>query len=606
MKKTGINNQNNPKKNQAIKNRKSTSPFMSSSLSDPMNSLQNTGLKEKRINMINNFLIINNYPNNFNKKDFSNMSVDFRPILKFIMEKLDPNINLLDSLTDDKIEALSKIYEYPGKLTRSMIRDFNTPSNFLYILTFICYMVNLCSYKEFYTEKEINSIYYTNSNNNNNISTSAINSSENDNKNGLYEFLNDCINGSANNNINEVLDKYKKNFNSLCSEELNKVDQIYIQLEQLEKENKELENQLPNIDIIKNKEVEIVQKYNKINEDYKKSNNEINIYNQKLSDINKFISEQEKKLNLLDNEIKSTRNIIDTQIMSRAEYDIKQEENNNILNKIQIIKNDIDILTNTKNEIINTNQSLINKLTIIANDINNIDINNSKKIKTVHGNNGIDNDISYLLNMSYVTKEIKNNILNNTIEKNNDLLNKYDEYINKYKSYINDIKNECNDNLNNNKELEKNKEIIKAEIEKYNNLLVNDNKIGNDRKDLIYKINNEYLKYKKDNNEYINIIKNDINIYENNIEDKKQKSIEVENEYIKLKKEFDEYKKETYNIINSLIERYNNYYNNFIDTSNEITSKIITCNQNLNKICNALPKNINNDNNNQQNGDAQK
>ena len=313
MKKGGMNNQNKQNKNQAIKGRKSTSPFMSTSLSDPMNSLQNTGLKEKRINMINNFLILNNYPNNFNKKDFSNMSVDFRPILKFIMEKLDPNVNLLDSLTDDKIEALSKIYEYPGKLTRSMIRDFNTPSNFLYILTFICYMVNLVSYKEFFTEKEMNSVYCMDNSNMDN------NSNSNNKENRLYEFLNDCINGQANNNVEEVLDKYKNIFNTLCGEELNKVDKIYSELETLEKENKDLESQLPNIDIIKNKEIEIVQKYNMMNENYNKSNNEINMYNQKLTEINNFISEQEKQLNILDNEIKNTRKIIDTQIMSRAE-----------------------------------------------------------------------------------------------------------------------------------------------------------------------------------------------------------------------------------------------------------------------------------------------
>ena len=586
MKKPGINNQNKPNKNQTIKIRKNTSPFASTSVSDPMNSLHNTALKEKRINMINSFLILNNYPNNFNRKDFSNMSVDFRPILKFIMEKLDPNVNLLDSLTDDKIEALAKIYEYPGKLTRSMIRDFNTPSNFLYILTFICYMVNLVSYKEYFINKEINSIYYSNNNLEEN----------NNNKSDVYGFLNECINSSANNNVNEVYEKYKRKYNSLCSEQLNKVDQIYIELEQLEKENKDYEKQLPNIDIIKNQETEIVQKYNMINEEYQKSTNEIKIYNQQLNEINNFINEQENKLKLLENEIITTRNIINNQIMSRSEYDIKQEENNNILNKIQVIQKEIDALTNTKNEMINTNQSLLNKLTIIANDINNIDINNSKKIKTVHGINNNDNDISYLLNMSYVNKEIKNNIINNNLEKNDDLLNKYEDYILKYKTYISDIKEEYNNNLINNKELEKSNGLIKSEIDKYNNLFINDSKILNDRKELMYKVNTEYLKYKKDNNDYINIVKNDIKILQNNIESKKQQSVELEKEYNKLKKEFDEYKNETYTIINTLIERYNTLYNNFIDTSNEVTSKIITCNQNLNRICNALPKIDNNNN----------
>ena len=582
-------------KNISIKTRKSTAAF-NSSLSDPMNSLQNTYLKEKRINMIINFLVLNNYPNNFSKKEFINMTIDFRPILKFIMEKLDPYSNLLDSQTEDKIETLAKIYEYHGKLNKSFIRDFNTPSNFLYILTFICYMANLYSYKEYFIEKEINNTFYKKEENI--CATQVTNGEKINDKKGYYEFLDECINSSANNSINEILEKYKKKFSNLCNEELNKIEKNFADYEQLEKENKELENQLPVIDSIKSQEIEIMQKYNIINEEYNKTKEEINLFNQKLIDMKKSISEHENTITVLDNDIKSTRNIIDTQIMSRAEYDIQQEENNNILKKIDIVKNSIDELQNTKKEILNTNQALINKLTLLANDINNIDINNSKKIKTMNNNinNRNENDISYLLNMTLVNKEIKNNINNNQFEKNNELLIKYEDFINRYKSYITDIKNEYNTNLINNNELSKNKGMIKKEIDKYNNLLVNDNKIGNDRKELMYKINNEYSKYKKDNDDYINIIKNDIKIYENNIEDKRQKSVGIENEYNKLKKEFDEYKNETYKIINALMERYNLYYNNFIDNSNEITSKIITCNQNLNQICNALPKNTNKEN----------
>jgi len=589
MKKPNMNNNNKPK-NVLIKTRKSTSPF-SNTLSDPMNSLQNTYLKEKRINMIINFLVLNNYPNNFNKKEFTNMTIDFRPILKFIMEKLDPNSNLLDSQTEDKIETLAKIYEYPGKLNKSFIRDFNTPSNFLYILTFICYMANLYSYKEYFIEKEINNTFYKNEEN---VCTTQVSNGEKiDDKKEYYEFLDECINSSSNNQINEVVEKYKKKFSNLCNEELNKIEKNFAEYEQLEKENKNLENQLPVIDTIKAQENEIMQKYNMIRDEYNKTNEEIKNYNQKLIEMQNTITEQEKRLNILDNDIKNTRNIIDTQIMSRAEYDIRQEENNNILNKIDAIKNDINSLQNTKNEIINTNQSLINKLTLMANDINSIDINNSKNIKTTRNMENKENDISYLLNMTYVNKEIKNNINNNQPEKNKDLLLKYDDFISKYKSYINDIKNEYNTNLINNNELSKNKDIIKTEIDKYNNLLVNDNKIGNDRKELMYKINNDYSKYKKENDDYINVIKNDIKILENNIVDKRQKSVDVENEFNKLKKEFDEYKNETYKIINALIERYNLYYNNFIDNSNEITSKIINCNQKLNQACVSLPQNTN-------------
>ena len=582
-----MNNFNKPNKNQTIKSRKSISPFMSSSLSDPMNSLQNTTLKEKRINMISNFLSSNNYPNNFNKKEFANMGLDFRPILKFIMQKLDPNVNLLDSLTDDKIENLSKIYEYPGKVTRSMIRDFNTPSNFLYILTFICYMANLASYKDYFIEKEIKNIYF-------------INDSEENNKDEFSLFLNECIKASANNTVNDVFEKYKNKYDSLSSEELNNFDKMYVELEQLEKNKKELEKKIQtnaqNIDVIKKQEIEVIQKYNFLNEEYIKSNEDINEYNLKLNEINNFIAEQEKQLMFLDNEIKSTRNIIDNQIMSRAEYDIKQEENNSILNKINNIEKEINNLTNMKIESINNNQSLLNKLTILANDINNIDINNSKTIRNVLGVNNNETDISFLLNMSLVNKEIKNNINNNTLNKNDELLNKYEDYISKYKTYLKDIKEEYSSNLADNKELEKNKELTKSEIEKYNNLLINDNKIGNDRKELLQKINSEYLKYKNEKNEEINKIKNDIKIYENNIEEKKKQSVKIENEFVQLKKEFDEYKNETQNIINILTERYNSYYNNFVDSTYEITSKILYCNKNLNNICNSLPKNENKEN----------
>ena len=421
-------------RNTNMKSRKVGNQYSTSSLSDPMNPLQNTYLKEKRINMIINFLSQNNYQNNYSKKDFINMTIDFRPILKFIMEKLDPNMNLLESQTEDKIEALSKIYEYPGKLNKNFIRDFNTPSNFLYILTFICYMANLCSYKDYFTNNEIHSKFYKTDNN---ISTQISGNNKDitlDDKKEYYEFLDECIkslnngdNTDENQTINDVIEKYKNKFNTLCNEELNKIEQNFAEYEKLEKENKIMESQLPSIDIIKAEENDILQKLNNVKAEYEQSNEDINLFKQKLIDISNKITEQENKLKLLDNDIKSTRNIIDTQIMSRAEYDIQQEENNNILNKVEMIQKDINVLKNTKNDIINTNQSLINKLTLISNDINNIDINNTKTIKSLNNNNINDNnDFGYLLNMTLINKEIKNNIINilYNFNHNNILLNK--------------------------------------------------------------------------------------------------------------------------------------------------------------------------------------
>ena len=590
-------------RNTNMKSRKVGNQYSTSSLSDPMNPLQNTYLKEKRINMIINFLSQNNYQNNYSKKDFINMTIDFRPILKFIMEKLDPNMNLLESQTEDKIESLSKIYEYPGKLNKNFIRDFNTPSNFLYILTFICYMANLCSYKDYFTNNEIHSKFYKTDNN---ISTQISGNNEDitlDDRKEYYEFLDECIkslnsgdNTDENQTINDVIEKYKNKFNTLCNEELNKIEQNFAEYEKLEKENKIMESQLPSIDIIKAEENDILQKLNNVKAEYEQSNEDINLFKQKLIDISNKITEQENKLKLLDNDIKSTRNIIDTQIMSRAEYDIQQEENNNILNKVEMIQKDINLLKNTKNDIINTNQSLINKLTLISNDINNIDINNTKTIKSLNNNINDNNDFGYLLNMTLINKEIKNNIINNEIYKNKELLDRYDQIILKYKSYITDIKNDYNSNIINNNELLKNKNIIISEIDKYNNYLMNDNQINEQQKEIMNKLNNDFLKYNKENSDYINIINNDIKIYENNIDDKKQKLLDRENEYNNLKIQFDEFKNETYELINALTERYNLYYNNFIDFSNEITNKIVNCNQKLKNICDSLPKNDNNGN----------
>ena len=587
-------------KNVLAKTRKVTPQYNNSSLSDPMNPLQNTFLKEKRINMIMNFLSQNNYPNNYSKKDFINMTIDFRPILKFIMEKLDPNYNLLESQTEDKIETLAKIYDYPGKLNKSFIRDFNTPSNFLYILTFICYMANLCSYKDYFINNEINNTFYKTENNICSTNSQLVNEDniEDDTKE-YYEFLDECINNNENNQeINEVIEKYKNKFSSLCNEELNKIEKNFAEYEELDKENKNLESQLPNIDNIKSQENEVNQKLNLVKEEYNKTNEEIDVFNQKLVNIQDNINKQEKNLEALDIDIKSTRNIIDTQIMSRAEYDILKEENNNILNKIEMIKNDIDLLQNTKNDIINTNQLLINKLTIMADDINKIDISNSKTIKNMNNtniNNNIsenmnNDDISFLLNMTLVNKEIKNNIINEELDKNRDLLTKYEQIIVKYKTFITDIKNEYNTNIISNNELSKNKDIIISEIDKYKNLLINDGHIKNQQNEMINKINNDISKYNKDNNDYMNVMLNEIKICENNLEDKKQKLIEKESEYNVLKAQFDEFKNETYELINALIERYNLYYNNFIDLSSEITSKIVNTNQNLKNICDALPK----------------
>ena len=588
MKKLNLSNINKQK------NRK----IIPQTLSDPMNPLQNTYLKEKRINMIMNFLSQNNYPNNFSKKDFINMTIDFRPILKFIMEKLDPHCNLLESQTEDKIETLAKIYGYPGKLNKSFIRDFNTPSNFLYILTFICYMANLCSYKDYFVNNEINNTFYKNENNIVESGTQKINEGEAfDDKKEYYEFLNACINNNGDTQqINELIEKYKNKYSALSKEEINKFDQKVAEYEQSEKENKELESQLPNIDSIKSQENEVNQKLNMTKEEYDKTNEEINLFNQNLVNIQNDIIEQEKKLEGLDIDIKNARNVIDTQIMSRAEYDILKEENNNILNKIEMIKNDIDTLKNTKNDIINTNQLLINKLTILADDINKIDMINSKTINNMNNNNNInennnnDSEINVLLNMSLVNKEIKNNIFNDEPDKNKELLNKYDQIILKYKSYITNLKNEYNTNIINNKELSKSKDIIKSEIEKYNELLIQGNQINNEQNEMINKINNDVSQFNKDNNDYMSVLNNEIKIYENNIENKKQKLIEGENEYNELKTNFDEFKKETYELINALMERYNLYYNNFIDYSNEITSKIVNCNQNLKQICDSLPQ----------------
>ena len=55
--------------------------------------------------------------------------------------------------------------------------------------------------------------------------------------------------------------------------------------EQLEKENKELENKLPVIDSIKAQENTVMQKYEMIRDEYNKTNEEIKNYNQNIKEI---------------------------------------------------------------------------------------------------------------------------------------------------------------------------------------------------------------------------------------------------------------------------------------------------------------------------------
>ena len=115
---------------------------------------------------------------------------------------------------------------------------------------------------------------------------------------------------------------------------------------------------------------------------------------------------------------------------------------------------------------------------------------------------------------------------------------------------------------------------------------------------MMNKINMDISIFNKEKSDYMSVLNNEIKIYENNIENKKQKLMEGENEYNKLKTQFDEFKKETYELINALNERYNLYYNNFIDFSSQIMAKIVNCNQNLKNICDALPQVENKENEN--------
>lgn len=560
--KKGINNTNKKgNKSNNNKMKKAMGGMNLNSLNDPMNSLENTVLKEKRINMISNFLILNNYPNNFNKKDFSSMSIDFRPILKFIMEKIDPNVNLLESLTDDKIESLAKIYDYPGKLTRSMIRDFNTPSNFLYILTFVCYMANLASFKEYFIENELDNIYYNN----------------NSNDQELNIFLNECAENS--NDLNSVYNRYKKKFNMICKEELNKVDQLFLEVEKLEKYNSELKTKVPNVDLIKNEKVEAENKFNEINKEYKQINNDIKTYSNTINELNKGINEEENKISNLEIEITNIQNQINSQVMTRAEYDIKIEENNTLMDKINNIKKDIEIYEKKKIDLNNTNQVLVDNINKTCDEISSINI--SKNIP------------QELLDSTNIFNQIKENISKKNHVANETLYKKYEEYIKKYNNYIDSLKNDYEKSLNEYNELEKNKNAIFTKIDKFNNLIINNNKVYCEKQEKIINLNNEYNKFKNEGEKKLNVIKNEIKILEKNIEEKKKKSIITTQNLIKEKKEFDEYKENTNNLINNLINRLDYMENDFIETNSEILSKIILFNQKLNNICEQIPDSVN-------------
>ena len=548
----------------------------SSSLSDPMNPLDNTILKEKRINVISNFLITNNYPNNFNKKDFANMCLDFRPILKFIIQKLDPIEDPLDSLTDDRIEFVAKIYDYPGKLTKAMIRDFNTPSNFLYIITFMCYMVNLATMKEHYIEKKIKQKSY-----------SGVNPLGNQE---MYEFMNQCINNNS--NITQILKNYRNKYYTLSSEQIAQSDKIYEEINKLEQQRHELEQKLPNVDSLKNQKNELVNNFKIFNDSYEESCKEFKKLTEQKKNLETNIINQQKELKQIEIDTINTRKIIDNQIMSRAEYDIKIEKNKSILKEIDFKNKEIEKAKQNNDRISKNNANLTGKLTILCNDINNTHSENSKK----YNKNKKTND-NYLFNMTKIVEEIKSNIENGKQGNNDELIKKYDELLLNYEKYITDIQNEYNENCNKKNEFIKKKNSIVKEITKYNNLIINDTQLIRDREEKEKKATDDFDKFEKDSADNFNSIQNNIKKWDQSIKEKKIKRLNSINQLSQKRDELGDYSKETHDFIDTLIQKYKSHRNILIQFSNAISEKIADKNKKLNEIIHKNLKNSNNQNN---------
>ena len=349
-------------------------------------------------------------------------------------------------------------------------------------------------------------------------------------------------------NLNNLSEKEKddkieeiKNNMNIQREKLQKIiDELFIKIDNRDKEQSELENkiedyikQISNLQIIFQEKKNLQNKYN-------------NLKNE-LSDINNNITNKDKNIEKYKNEnLKINNDLLNLKKNNEIDYKKSQEEflkYNKILiekkEKIEILNKNI-LLSNEKLKNLNSYYNLIKK--------NNEDICNSNKSHINHLNDIINNKNSEK-NLFEIKDKIYNQLINEINNNNNNILNDN----NKLKIELEQLKNKISTQKNEKPIYEK---LIKEKEIELKNKEENINKLKNDINNINLNLNKEIQNFSKNyeinqeqNNQINNIYKN-ISEKEQNL---KNENINLKNSIKKLNDESLSLKQENF----LLIQKYN-------------------------------------------------
>ena len=357
--------------------------------------------------------------------------------------------------------------------------------------------------------------------------------------------------------------KYLKKYNINKNED-NKISEINIKNEELEKENNNLKNELNKLNELKDENESLNQMINNLKKEMDnltQKEKELNNLNEKNIHLIEELNNKEKKINKLDESIK----------LLEEEKKAKNEEyKNNISEKNTIIQEMKNQIENYKKEISNLNNNIKNnnkesELVMEIVNLKKINTNLNKKINELRkkSNNNInsgekefippsDDEVIKLKDDLYkITQE--NKIL---IEQNNEFKAKQkylDIEINKKEELIQSMKNKidinekelkklqtCYQNSSESLSISKNSigfDIINLDAPDINNLNIEDFRKQNEK---LIKLKEMFNKYKNDKQIEISIYKNE---YEELKKEMKELKSDINGNNIKI------YSSEKYNIL---------------------------------------------------------
>ena len=515
--------------------------------SDTMNSLDNQDLIKKRINSILDFLQKHNYTGNISKKEFHGKTAELMACFQFCVNQFDPKVKIIESFTEDNVIQFAKNINYTGRLNKNMIRDSHSPSNFLYMLSFLCYTCNLVSLHEYYANENIEAFESADQSEKCKFDYIKMRIKNKDNPEIAKTFLREILNKKIL-EIQEISKKTQENVTKLVKKISSTNDQII------------------DLSINENKLSNLVNKKNELVLKKETKQKEIDILQDKLSKL-KLQNKKDSEINFnLENELTNILKMLDLQKMSKEDY-IK------LLQKEVNLKQEIKNLSDENEKV---KSAILNKTNTSNNKENEIISFQSEIFKKMSSNIKKFDILTFLKNVkSFIIKNI-NDLDIYFLPFNKEI----DELIEKKSSDLDYIQKEENNIVQLKENLEK---TIQEQKDKINKLLFNKN-ISEEKLD---KLKKEKEKEKKEFLDKYNEINNEIVVGQNEF----QKIVRINRtlwDNIQRQKMITfKTRKEIEDINNKIESQYDNYVKLYeyideywINTAKEIEKKAIKYNEN--------------------------